>query len=260
MKIFLVLFFLVIIITSLVISFIAIFQILNNDFKESKIKWIIISMIGVIGPILYLIKGRKYIVKNNSLNNFSETQNLFSVKSYYLDLIKSLNKYFKVLFLSSISLIVFGYIVRIFNVSFFWESKQIGYLSLIILIVVFLRIDINKRKDLKIKNTFSNIAFWFLLLVLFLQHLTLIIYPNSDAYKQAISFINTNKKIENELGKVVGYSILPEGSFQKSIDENGSSGIAQFSFIIKGEKKYKEVEFVIEKQYNKTNWEVVNVK
>lgn len=260
MKIFLVLFFLVIIMASLVISFIAIFQILNNDFKESKIKWIIISMIGVIGPILYLIKGRKYIVKNNSLNNFSETQNLFSVKSYYLDLIKSLNKYFKVLFLLSISLIVFGYIVRIFNVSFFWESKQIGYLSLIILIVVFLRIDINKRKDLKIKNTFSNIAFWFLLLVLFLQHLTLIIYPNSDAYKQAISFINTNKKIENELGKVVGYVILPEGSFQKSIDKNGSSGIARFSFIIKGEKKYKEVEFVIEKQYNKTNWEVVNVK
>lgn len=260
MKIFLVLFFLVITITSLVISFIAIFQILSNDFKESKIKWIIISLIGFIGPILYLTKGRKYIVKNDSLNNFSEPQNLFSVRSYYLDLIKRLNKYLKLLFLMSILLILFGYLVRIFNVSFFWESKQIGYLSFIIIIVVFLRIDINKRNDLKIKNTYSNIAFWFLLLVLFLQHLTLIIYPNSDAYKQAIIFIKTNKKIENELGGVVGYTILPQGSFQKSIDENGSSGIAQFSFIIKGEKKYKEVEFVIEKQFNKTNWEVVNVK
>ncbi len=254
------LFFFVITITSLVISFIAIFQILSNDFKDSKIKWIIISMIGVVGPILYLIKGRKYIVKNNSSNNFSEPQNLFSVKGYYLDLIKSLNKYFKVLFLLSISLIVFGYMVRIFNVSFFWESKQFGYLSLIILIVVFLRMDINKRKDLKIKNTFSHLVFWFLLIVVFLKHITLIIYPSSDAYKEVVNFINTNKKIENEFGKVMGFTILPEGSFQKSIDENGSSGIAVFTFIVKGENKYKEVEFIIEKQYNKTNWEVVNVE
>jgi hypothetical protein len=48
---------------SLVVSFTAIIQILSNEFDGIKIEWIFISMIFIIGPILYLVKGRKLIVK-----------------------------------------------------------------------------------------------------------------------------------------------------------------------------------------------------
>ncbi|WP_394332234.1 PLDc N-terminal domain-containing protein [Aquimarina aggregata] len=44
-------------------TLVAIIQILTNEFNGSKGMWIIISMIGIIGPILYLSKGRKLIVK-----------------------------------------------------------------------------------------------------------------------------------------------------------------------------------------------------
>lgn len=48
---------------SLITTVVAIIQILTNEFKGSKVAWIIISMIGIIGPILYLTYGRKLIVK-----------------------------------------------------------------------------------------------------------------------------------------------------------------------------------------------------
>lgn len=48
---------------SMFISFAAIFQILTNEFNGPKGMWILISMIGFIGPILWLTKGRKLIIK-----------------------------------------------------------------------------------------------------------------------------------------------------------------------------------------------------
>ena len=157
-------------------------------------------MIGIIGPILYLIEGRKYIVKNSfQTTTILENKQNFLWREYYLGLIKNLNKTIKLLFLLSFSLIVLGSIVRRFNISFFWESKQIGFFLLGIMLAIFFRIDSKKRKELKIKNLFSQIVFWIILLILFFQHLTFIIYPNTDAYSKVVDFIRTNEAIENYL-------------------------------------------------------------
>ncbi len=48
---------------SLLTTFIAIIQILSNEFKGSKGVWVLISMVAIIGPIIYLTYGRKLIVK-----------------------------------------------------------------------------------------------------------------------------------------------------------------------------------------------------
>lgn len=63
MEVILVILFFMICFGSLITTFIAIFQFLTNDFKGSKGMWVLISMIGIIGPILYLTNGRKLIVK-----------------------------------------------------------------------------------------------------------------------------------------------------------------------------------------------------
>ncbi|CAM4418026.1 Cardiolipin synthase N-terminal domain-containing protein [Zobellia nedashkovskayae] len=42
-------------------SFNAVYLILTKDFKGSKVKWILIAMIGIIGPILWVIKGKKLV-------------------------------------------------------------------------------------------------------------------------------------------------------------------------------------------------------
>ena len=63
MTAFLIIIFILICFGSIITTFVAIIQILSNDFNGSKGAWILISMIGIIGPILFLAKGRKLIVK-----------------------------------------------------------------------------------------------------------------------------------------------------------------------------------------------------
>ena len=63
MEAFLVVLFILICFGSLITTFVAIIQILTNEFNGSKGIWILISMIAIIGPILYLTKGRKLIGK-----------------------------------------------------------------------------------------------------------------------------------------------------------------------------------------------------
>lgn len=46
---------------SLITSFVAIVRILTNRFKGDKLTWVLVSMIAFIGPVLWLIHGRKLI-------------------------------------------------------------------------------------------------------------------------------------------------------------------------------------------------------
>jgi len=48
---------------SIITSFVAIIRILRNKFNGDKLTWILISMIAFIGPVLWLVNGRKLIVR-----------------------------------------------------------------------------------------------------------------------------------------------------------------------------------------------------
>ncbi len=59
----LILTFIIICFWSVFTSFRAIFLILTKEFKGDKTTWILTSMIGIIGPILWITKGKKLISK-----------------------------------------------------------------------------------------------------------------------------------------------------------------------------------------------------
>lgn len=48
---------------SIITSFVAIIRILRNKFNGDRLTWIMISMIAFIGPVLWLVNGRKLIVR-----------------------------------------------------------------------------------------------------------------------------------------------------------------------------------------------------
>jgi len=64
MKQILILSFIVLCFWSLITTFRAIYLILTKEFNGSKSTWILISMIGFIGPILWITKGKKLLSKN----------------------------------------------------------------------------------------------------------------------------------------------------------------------------------------------------
>ncbi len=48
---------------SVITTFRAIYLILTKDFKGDKTTWVLTVMIGIIGPILWIIKGKKMVSK-----------------------------------------------------------------------------------------------------------------------------------------------------------------------------------------------------
>lgn len=50
---------------SIITTFKAIYSILTKQFKGSKLTWILISMIAIIGPIIWIVKGRKLLIERH---------------------------------------------------------------------------------------------------------------------------------------------------------------------------------------------------
>jgi len=249
--------FFLIVLGSLITTFIAIFQIINNDFKGSKGMWIIISLIGIIGPILYLTQGRKLIIKRDykEINNGEG----FSFKRHYNELIRDLSMNVKIAFATAFGLIITGYLVRGFDYYVFWESKPIGYALLLVCFAILLRKDIKTRKALKVKNAWSHIGFWIIVFILFVKTLITIILPNSDAYLAAKDYLKNNSQLKSEIGEIKGFTVLPSGGIQSSSDLNGTYGTASIALIIKGTEKFKELIIYVEKTPEK-DWTVTGVE
>jgi hypothetical protein len=57
----LILTFIIIAFWSVITTFRAIYLILTKEFKGDKTTWILISMIGIIGPIIWITKGKKLL-------------------------------------------------------------------------------------------------------------------------------------------------------------------------------------------------------
>ena len=47
---------------SIITTFRAIYLILTNEFNGSKKKWILISLIGIVGPFMWITKGKKLLI------------------------------------------------------------------------------------------------------------------------------------------------------------------------------------------------------
>ncbi|WP_425077880.1 hypothetical protein [Psychroserpens sp. S379A] len=257
-----ILFFLIFIIGlgSLITTFIAIIQILSNDFKESKITWIFISMIAFIGPILWLTKGRKLIVKNGQNMTIEKINKIEkpTLKKHYSELIKNSKKQLSILSFLSIFLILFGYFVRLFDIYFFWESKSIGFGLLLITIAKFLFDDINARRKNKLNRVGIYIVFGFLCLVIFIKAIFIVIIPNSNAYDSAKEILRNDSNLIAEVGEINSFSYLPKGSMSHHKDKYGTTGSADLTIIVKGEKKYLETNVVLRKELEE-DWKLIHM-
>ena len=243
---------------SIIMTFVAIFQIISNDFNGSKVLWILISMVAIIGPILYLANRRKLIVKRD-YKQILNKDGSNSIKQYYIFLISDLDIKVKVVLGVSIFLILFGYLVEMADLYFFWESKPLGYTLLLLSVAIILRKDITTRKNKKLKNVWSHIGFWVICFTLFVKVLLLVIIPNTDAYEAVKVYLNNNSDMKTEIGEVTGHTILPSGGIQTTTDSNGTYGSAVISLIIKGENKFIERTIYLNKSPGEV-WVVVAVE
>ncbi len=158
-----------------------------------------------------------------------------------------------------IVLLIYGFLAKLIPVNFFWESNSIGWYFILFGLIGLLVQGIKKGREEK-KNTLLNkIGIGFICLVFLVLLISVIVMPNTDAYKVAKRFLRNNDEIKGEVGKVTGFGLFPTGGFSIQEDSKGEYGEANINLIVKGEKAYKIVSVVVFKDYDK-EWEVINLE
>lgn len=170
-----------------------------------------------------------------------------------------LNKLNKKIILLTIILLTYGYLSRIVNLYFFWESKTFGWILLFISIILILRQRIKKNKLQNKKVLSEQIFTGISIFILFVQTIIFVVTPQTNAYKSAKEFLFSDKEVLTKVGQVKSIFLKPTGGFSISSNSEGETGQANLNFIVKGTKKYIDINLQIEKEIN-TNWTITETK
>lgn len=183
---------------------------------------------------------------------------LAKIKLKMLDKMKVQSSFSKTSFAIAIILLLYGFLAQVIPINIFWEAQSIGWLILYISIISILYNGIKIRKSNN-KNTILNkIGIGFITFILLIKTILIIIIPNTTAYEVSKEFLINNEDIVKELGVINGFGMIPSGTVQIRKDSNGETGSAEIEFILKGEKKYKEITIIAFKDYNK-KWDVYKI-
>lgn len=166
----------------------------------------------------------------------------------------------KTIFVIAAILLVYGYLCRLLNIYFFWDSKSLGWILMAIGFLFYL-IDSNRHRRIKGKKTFW-IKLGIGLIVFTLGLASVIIFEfkyNSEPYQVTLDYLKADSTLKNEIGEIIGFSLIPTGSQSTTTYNGEQSGNATFFLTVKGAIKYKDVEVWLEKT-PETVWTVYSVK
>jgi hypothetical protein len=165
------------------------------------------------------------------------------------------NLFTKTLIITGLILIVYGYLAKIFDVYFFWESAFIGWMTGLVGLIGLLLTWIEQRRLLNKKSIIQKIGIGIISFIMLIQFILLIVLSRSDAYEAAKKYIRNNENIRKELGDIKGYAIIPFGSISVSSGNGGTVGVANLKIIVKGEKKFRQYEVGLVKEAN-SDWKL----
>jgi hypothetical protein len=128
-------------------------------------------------------------------------------------------------------------------------------------LISFLSDWINFRDDLDKKSIGQKIGIGFIVFALVIQIIMAIAIPNSDAFQAAKTYLKNDSTLKEEVGEITGFGLIPIGGLGKTTRGTGEvSGDADLNLILKGDKKFKDVEVVVIKTEDSPDWKVVKVE
>jgi hypothetical protein len=170
-----------------------------------------------------------------------------------------MNKLTKTFLIAGIILLAYGYLSRMLNIYFFWDSKAFGWICLFIALISRL-FELSKAKRIQGKRTvWLTILISFLTLGLLILPFVIFLLKTSDAYFAAVDYLKTDEQIKNEVGNIKGFGLITTGQSQTITINGVESGDALFNLTIEGNKRYKDVTIQLRKT-SETDWMVISLK
>jgi hypothetical protein len=170
-----------------------------------------------------------------------------------------MNKQIRAVLIAAGIVLLYGYMVRFAGIYFFWESSFIGWSILFIGLLMWLFWSIKVKKAAGKKRLWEKIGIIVLFFVLILQLAVVLVFPRTDAYAAAITYIEHNDSLKRDLGAIKGFGFTGTGGMAVSSTDTGEVGNAELHLIVKGEKKYKDLNIYMVKDW-KTPWEVQDIQ
>lgn len=171
-----------------------------------------------------------------------------------MDFFNQLSRFMKVILIVAAVVIIYGYLCRYAAIYFFWESEYIGWMLLYIGFIAILLQRIKMKRMIRKESVMEKIIIGIIVFVLLLKSVLLVVTPFTDAYTAAKKYLLSNDGIRAQVGNIQGFSVVPEGNINKSMQADKNSGLATLVLIVKGDKQYRKVTVYVVKRENEQDW------
>jgi hypothetical protein len=153
------------------------------------------------------------------------------------------------------ALLLYGYSCRLFRLYFFWESKTVGWIFFWVMIIAILAERIKSKKLQNKKTLREKIGIGCSVFVIIIKGVLFFATRQTSAYDSALYFIKTNQNIRSNVGIVNSVFVVPFGGMSMTTNSQGTAGQADLHFIVKGSKKYTDLNLLMNKDLN-TKWQI----
>jgi len=153
----------------------------------------------------------------------------------------------KVIFIIAFLLLIYGYLCRLLNIYFFWDSKHFGWILMATGVMGFF-IDLKKILKAQKKSTFLPQLFIGIIIVAFgIAGGGVLLVNSSKTYQDTIESIKTDEVIKSEMGDIKGVGLFPSGTGFLDFAFKASQGPSTFVITVRGSKIIKDVEITLYK-------------
>ena len=153
----------------------------------------------------------------------------------------------KVIFIVALLLLSYGYLCRMLNIYFFWDSKHFGWIMLAAGLMGFFidlkEILLAQKKSFIIPQFFIGV----IIVVLGIAGGGLLLLNTSPIYQDAIDNIKKDEMLKSEIGTINGIGLFPSGSGFMDFAYRVSQGPSTFVITVRGSKVIKDMEITLYK-------------
>lgn len=161
---------------------------------------------------------------------------------------------------AGVALVIYGFVCRWAELYFFWESRFIGWVLILMAVIGLLYNRIRRKARAGQKSLPEKIGLGIVAFVVLTHGILALVLPFTDAYAAAKSHVRESADLISELGELSGFGLLPYGAVQKTTEGAEEYGSATIQLIVKGEKRYKDITVVLVKHPVDTDWQLVELR
>ena len=151
----------------------------------------------------------------------------------------------KVIFIIAVLLLIYGYLCRLLNIYFFWDSKHFGWIMMATSLMGFF-IDLKKILEAQKQSSFIPRLFIGVIIVAFgIAGGGILLLKSSKVYQDEIENIRINEPLKSEIGNFRGVGLFPSGTGFLDFAFNVKPGPYTFVITVRGSSAIKDFEITL---------------